>query len=81
MAQTDVMINAIIAILSSSVTASIARFYIARSINQLDAVTDKIGGIKEELSAVSVRLCGMENLRQTIIEHESKIAVLESRLR
>lgn len=78
--ESEMLVNAFVAILSGSVTASIAKFYIGRSVNQLDDIVTKIAEIKEELSGIKAHLVHLEKIQERILEHESKIAVLDAKL-
>lgn len=79
--QIDVMMNALTVILSGSMTAGIARFYIGRFVNHLDEIGMKINEIKVDLSAITAHLEHLKHIQQQVFEHESKIAVLESKIR
>lgn len=77
----DFMMNALTGLLSGGITASIAKFYILRSVEQLDSIGEKIQEIKQELVAIGVKLEHLDSLQMKLMEHDSKIAVLQSRMK
>lgn len=66
--------------LSGGIAASIARFFITKSLKDLEHVIEKISEIRVELASITVKLRDHERERETIQRHDKQIAVLETNL-
>lgn len=75
------VINAFVSsILSSGVVALVVKTAIGKSFRELEEVSEKVGQIKAELSAITVRLQQVDKNTELVLTHDRKLAALESHL-
>lgn len=60
--------------------AVMAKFYLQRTLTQLDSVAKTMHSIKEELAGIAVKLEAIEKNDEIIRIHDRKIAKLEAKI-
>lgn len=73
----EVVHGLIAALASGGLVATVAKHAIAKALRQLDEVAEKVGEIREELSAISVKLEYLDKHHDLLQTHDRKIAGLE----
>lgn len=75
----ELNLDAIItAILSSGISATLAKAYISKSLRELEQISEKVAEINAELSAIAVKLEHADKDRDILLTHERKIAAMEN---
>ena len=65
-------------ILSSGLSAAACKFFIQKSLSDLETAIKEIGKIKQDLSAIAVRLEGVDRYQDMALHHDRKISALEA---
>jgi hypothetical protein len=71
----DAILNALI---GSGISAALAKAFIAKSLRDLEKVSEKVIQIKTELSAIAVKLEHADKDHEILLKHERKIAAMEN---
>lgn len=80
MVSTEVINAFVSAIATSGVVALLVKTFIGKSFRELEEVSTKVGEIKAELSAITVRLQQVDKNTELVLTHDRKLAALESHL-
>lgn len=64
--------------LTGGATSWLAKAYITKSLDKLEVLAEKIGGIKIELAAMGGIMRQIEDDHRLVMKHERQLAVLES---
>lgn len=77
----DIQFDSILsALLGGGLSTMLAKAFISKSLNELEEVASKVSDIKNELSAIAVKLEIMEKDREIILKNDRKIAAIENEI-
>ena len=68
------------ALTATGVVGLIARAYLVKSLQSLDACLDAIAAIKTELATISVHLKNLKESHQLVYQIERRVSVIEAQL-
>lgn len=68
-------------VLGGSLTATVARHFILKALNDLERIAEQVHGISAKLSVIEVRLGQLEKLEETTASHDRQITEIQSRLK